>query len=271
MDGWLFRRCWPSTTFIPRYDEWNTRYGNRKQEPRCSLTTSCTQRNLNDSECTSRGIIAVECNKILPNPYLSSHHSDHLLLHHHRSLSRVPQKTRSTLTRGLRIPLLKFWMAPNCSPVRRAMRNSPSGAGRTPRLSTTGRGGSTGTWRDGARTVARSATAHDGVGKDWRTTPRRGSGTWTNQGWFELAGGQCYEFHIIRSHLFPSMRSAYDLLHVFIVSYSSFHFDWSCASKAALVNMQHDFHYLHTACRQHDDLVAASLYTTFTYKLLFKP
>ena len=35
--------------------------------------------------------------------------------------------------------------------------------------------------------------------------------------------------------------------------------------------MQHDFHYLHTACRQHNDLVAASLYTAFIYKPLFKP
>ena len=61
-----------------------------------------------------------------------------------------------------------------------------------------------------------------------------------------------------------SSRSTYVLLS-FIVSHSLFHFDWSCTSKAALVNMQCDFHYLHAACRQHDNLVAASLHTAFTY------
>ena len=80
----------------------------------------------------------------------------------------------------------------------------------------------------------------------------------------------CYESTGPPVLSFSSMRSTYVLLIVFIVSHSSFHFDWSCASKAALVNMQHDFHYLYTACRQHDNLVAASLYTAFYLQILFK-
>ena len=65
--------------------------------------------------------------------------------------------------KGRQTPLLKYWMARNYLPGKKAMKNSPSGAGRTPRLSMTGRGGSIGTWRDDARTVARSATVRDGV------------------------------------------------------------------------------------------------------------
>ena len=229
---------------------------------------SYTRRSLNSSRCTSKETIAAVHNKILPNPCLSSLHSSHLLLHHLRSLFQGPQKTRSMLMRGLRNPLSKSWTALNCSPVRRATKNSPSRAGWTPRSSMTGRGRSTGTWQNGAKTVAQSATGRAGVGRAWCTTLRRGFGTWTNPGRFELAGGQCYDFHRFSGLIFffPCV-----LLIIFIVLYSSFHLDWSCASKAVLVNMQHNFHYLHTACRQHDDLVAALLYTAFIYKLLFKP
>ena len=127
------------------------------------------------------------------------------------------------------------------------MKNSLFEDGRTPRLSMTGRGGSTGTWRNGARTVARSAMGHAGAGRASRTTQKQGFGTWTNRGRFELAGGQCYEFRSIFLILSFSFHASYSLFSLFHIS--SFHFDWSCASKAALVNMQHDFYYLHTACR----------------------
>ena len=164
--------------------------------------TFCTRRNPDDSECTLRRTIAVVLNKILPIPCPSSPHSSHLLLHHHQSLFRELQKTQSTSMKGPRNPLSKSWTALSYSTERKAMKNSLSGAGQTPRLSTTGRGGSTGTWRDDAKTVARSATERDGVERAWRTTRRWGFGTWTNRGRFELAGGQCYEFHRLSGPIF---------------------------------------------------------------------
>ena len=56
-------------------------------------------------------------------------------------------------------------MVLNYLPGKKAAKSSPSEAERAPRLSMTGRGGLTGTWRDGARTVARSATGHAGAGR----------------------------------------------------------------------------------------------------------
>ena len=48
------------------------------------------------------------------------------------------------------------------------------------------------------------------------------------------------------------------LFHCFIiVSHWSFHVDRCCTLMAALVNLQHSFHQLHTACRQSDSRVAA--------------
>ena len=141
------------------------RYENRRRELRCSLTTSYMRRNLDDSACTSRETTAAARDKIHLNLYPSSLHSSHLLLHHHQSLFQERPKTRSTSTKERRSPPSKSWTARNYLPGKKAMKNSPSGAGRTPRLSTTGRGGSTGTWPDGARTVARSATGHAGAGR----------------------------------------------------------------------------------------------------------
>ena len=64
----------------------------------------------------------------------------------HQSLSQEHQKTRSTSMREPQTPLSKYWTAWNYLPAKKVMKNSPSGARRTPQLSTTGRGGSTGTW-----------------------------------------------------------------------------------------------------------------------------
>ena len=181
------------------------------------------QRNPDDSECISKETIVAVRNKTPPSLYLSSLHSDHLLLHHHQSLFQEHPKTRSTSMRGLRTPLSRYWMARNCLLARKVTRNSPSGAGWTPRLSTTGRGGSTGTWQDGARTVAQSATGHAGAGKASRTTLRQGFGTWTNRGRFELVGGQCYELHrfsgpIFFFHVFYLCFTHYFHCFTFIVS-----------------------------------------------------
>ena len=72
-------------------------------------------------------------------------------------------------------------------------------------------------------------------------------------------------FTVIFVMISPALRSSFFLSHMsystfhcfIIVSRWSFHIDWCCALMAVLVNIQHSFHQLHTACRQYDSLVAA--------------
>ena len=137
-----------------------------------------------------------------PNLCLSSHRSNPLLHHHHQSLSQAPRKTWLMLTRGQENPLSRYRTTPNRLPARKVMRNSPSGAGWALRLSMTGRDELTGMWPGNAGIVARSATVHGGVGRAWHTILRWGFGTQTNPERFELAEGQCYEFHPTSSPLF---------------------------------------------------------------------
>ena len=96
---------------------------------------------------------------------LSSHHSSPLLHHHHQSLFQAPRKTQLTSTKGQGNPLLRYRTTPNRLLARKVTRNSPSGGGRVPQLSMTGRGRWTGMWQDNAGTVAQSAMVHGGVGK----------------------------------------------------------------------------------------------------------
>ena len=73
---------------------------------------------------------------------------------------------------------------------------------------------------------------------------------------------------------FPLALQFFLPFYIFYLSFSLFH-DWSfhvdrcCTLMAALVNIQHSFHQLHTACRQYDNLIAASQFTApfFTFTI----
>ena len=65
-------------------------------------------------------------------------------------------------------------------------------------------------------------------------------------------------FHWLSSPLFFPICFTHLFIVSTIVPHWLFHIDWCCALMAVLVNIQHSFHQLHTACRQYDSLVIAS-------------
>ena len=83
---------------------------------------------------------------------------------------------------------------------------------------------------------------------------------------FVMISHWIFIFSTCFTHLFliVSWLIISSLFHCFIL-------DWCCALKATLVNTQHSFHQLHTACRQYNSLVTVSQCTAFPLPLLFKP
>ena len=233
---------------------------------------SYKQRSHNDSGCILRRITVDKCNRHPRNLCPFSHHSN--LPHHLWFLSLAPWRTQSTSMRDWGNPLSKYRTTPNQLLARKVMRNSPSGAGQALQLSTTGRGGSTGTPWDSVETMAQSAMVHGGVEKAWHTIPRWGFGTQTNLEIFELAGGQCYEFHQFSGPFFVFSMHLTHHFHCFICCTSYllfslfqplFRLDWCCALMAALVDIQHNFHQLHAACRHAIALLCTAFLPTFYY------
>ena len=121
---------------------------------------------------------------LLLNPCRSSCHSNLLHHHHHQSLSQAPQRTQSTSTKDPENLLSRYKTTP-----RKVARNSPFGAGQTPRLSTTGRDTSTGTPQGGVKTADQLPMVHGGVGRAWRITLKQAFGIRTNPARFDLGEG----------------------------------------------------------------------------------